>query len=244
MSSSLAYSFGGGGTDRFDKEINLKPLFKKKTYVDPFKRLSWPKRGSKSRTNSVDTPTTNEAITSPRNTTLSNEMTDSQPSNMRPQPSHNADTQLEISYHSLDSSSPVSQLSAILSLSNTIFNAQPDSTKYSSLSTWQTHLTSSSSSIVFFATIPCPDNNADVQPVGFIYAFPRTLAEYSDSVAERLNREETREVLHIWLCGILEKYRGKGVFEELMLLVKRWGRRERCGEAECEYAAEEVWKDV
>lgn len=237
MSSSLAYGLGAGGTDRWDKEVNVDaikkgaaPLLKKKTYTDPLKRLSWPKRGSRSRGNSIETPG-DQATTSPSNAPQilqSNEVPE--PAAIPPAVPEqtNNSTQTQMSYHSLDSTSPTSQVSAILSLSNTIFDATPDSTKYSSLSLWQSHL-STPNSIIFFATVPSPNTEADVEPIGFLYAFARKPSEYQDAVKKVLTQQGVQEVLHVWLAGVVQEYRSGGVFGNLIRYVEDHARARGIG---------------
>ena len=238
MSSSLAYGLGAGGTDRWDKEVNVDaikkgvaPLLKKHTYTDPLKRLSWPKRGSRSRGNSLDTPV-DQANTSPTNAPeilQSNEIPDPATATAAI-PGHTETTpQTSVSHHSLDSTSPESQLSAILSLSNTIFREDADSTKYSALSTWQSHL-SKTNSVIFFATIPSPGSEADLELIGFIFAFPRIPTDYSATVADQLIKQNTQKVLHIWMGGVLSQYQEKGVFGELMQLVEEHAREKGMGD--------------
>ena len=230
MSSSLAYGFGAGGTDRWDKEIKtdalkkgVAPLLKKETYTNRLRRLSLKKGASKSRSNSLEAPADQPTTsTSPRDGPATSPLAESttDPSTL-PQSEPQPGTQ--ISFHSLDSTSPPEQISAILSLSNTIFSATPESTKYSSLSVWQSHL-SRPNSAIFFATLPSPNDEADVEPIGFVFAYTRSPSDYSSTLAGKLTEQGVKEgeILHIWLSGMVEQYRSRGVFGELMGLVEEW----------------------
>ncbi len=240
MSGSLAYGLGAGGIDRWDKEVNVDaikkgvaPLLKKNTYTEPLKRISWPKRGSKSRGNSIETPTEQSNTSQTTATTATDILHPDKAHEHAPVPlatteSTKASSQSQVSYHALDSTSPLPHLSAILSLSNSIFSADPDSTKYSSLDTWQSNL-SMPNSIMFFARIASPETEADVQPIGFIHAFPRSPTDYTLQVRDELIKQEVQEVLHIWLCGVLPQYRGRGVFSQLMRLVEGHAREKGFG---------------
>ena len=129
--------------------------------------------------------------------------------------------QPQVSYYALSSTSPSSDLSAILSLSNAIFHATPDSTKYSSPATWQSHL-STPNSIIFCAAVPLPDTEAKVQPIGFVFAFAKTPADYPEPVKKQLTELEQHEVMHVWLAGVVQEYRSRGVFGDLMHLVENY----------------------
>lgn len=92
-------------------------------------------------------------------------------------------------------------LPKVLSLSNAIFNAEPDS-KYASETFWRDRLSHSSSSIVY---VSAPDT---AEPVGFLFIHPRTHSP-------PLRTGET-EAPHIWLAGVLPEWRKAGCLAKMI----------------------------
>jgi GNAT superfamily N-acetyltransferase len=250
MSTSLAYSVGVGGLPRrIDPHINLgpikraaAPLFKRETYTRPLKRLSLssPISGSNSTAPQQDlideakpangSPKVSKQTLEPEaKSTAVVETVESESETNNNYHGKALSSPNQPEYHSLDSTSPESQVSAILSLSDTIFSeiAPASDNKYSSFSLWKERL-SLPNSIIFFATVPSTTLNADVDSVGFVFAYPRSVSDYSTLIKDRLNLSESDgpdgKLLHIWLCGVSPDYRSKGVFNKLMSLTEKFAR--------------------
>ena len=98
-------------------------------------------------------------------------------------------------------------LPRILSLSNTIFSAEPTS-KYASLPEWQIRLAKPSSLIVFFTALGNDAELAGVEPIAFVFAHPR--------VQSPPLHDGTTESLHIWLAGVLPRWRKAGCLGRLV----------------------------
>ncbi|PCH36450.1 hypothetical protein WOLCODRAFT_108724 [Wolfiporia cocos MD-104 SS10] len=94
------------------------------------------------------------------------------------------------------------RLPRVLSLSNTVFNADHTS-KYASLRLWETRLSAPAARIVYFAPVLTPDH-----PVAFLFAHPRIHTQpLSNGVSESL---------HIWLAGVLPEYRRTGALARMV----------------------------
>ena len=109
---------------------------------------------------------------------------------------------LEVHHFTSDSTTATSLLPTVLHLSNSIFNANPDS-KYASFDEWNRRLSVSGAVIVYVA--PRSDH---MRPVAFLFAHPRL------QVPPLACGEENS--LHIWLAGVLPERRKEGCLAQMV----------------------------
>ncbi len=110
--------------------------------------------------------------------------------------------------HRLTHESPevTERLAQVLALSNVIFCPDPD-TKYASMSFWQDRL-ADDSSLILYLTGDTKHELVDGDPVAFLFAHPRT---HSPPL-----KDGTATSLHIWLAGVLPKWRKAGCLRMMM----------------------------
>ncbi|KAJ9614441.1 hypothetical protein H2200_002577 [Cladophialophora chaetospira] len=117
----------------------------------------------------------------------------------------------DLTVHRLCSDTPKDALKPVLALSHKIFaSSNPAQTHFSSLDEWTRRL-SNPESILVYATTAVPNSSVSISsdvlpdsPIGFIFAHPSDKAGLPD------------KTLHIWLGGVSETTRKKGVFAALM----------------------------
>jgi len=83
--------------------------------------------------------------------------------------------------------------------------------KYTDVSIWRKRATEGSLLVAFEE-----DDDDRCRPIGFVLAYPR----------QKENTEEHQ--FHIWLAGVLETCRGRGVWNELLGLTRRHATESRC----------------
>jgi hypothetical protein len=108
---------------------------------------------------------------------------------------------VELELRKIRHGSPDEHIQKILSLSNEIFQAAPDS-KYASINRWKQHLSNPSSIIIYLT----PTNES--VPVAFIFAYPRVNPEPLQQGAS--------ESLHIWLAGVRPEYRKQKCLDRMV----------------------------
>jgi hypothetical protein len=108
----------------------------------------------------------------------------------------------EYTVHRVDPGAPESVVQPILDLNIDIHNAKsrkPD--HHQTIEGWMNHL-NREKSFILYAT---PGTSGEGQPVGFMIAHMKTEPEYKS------------HTLHLWIAGVVEAERKKGVFRRMMV---------------------------